>query len=254
MRVVIRSAVASAAVVLFLGQAVSAQAQVLGVYRWALLPYCNVLTLLVEQKGAGFQLSGTDDQCGAQVAAAASGTAHFNPNGTVSIALTVVRPDGISISGTASISVATFSGTWADQYGNSGNFHFNPAGASGSPRPVTLRGSYGIIFHAAAASQDDTASFSFTLPLAAPPLAPAANIIAVGGAPTLNCPGTLANPLAAPGHLCIYESLRSNVSFFVVFNSAASANVADRTGASVIARSTAAGQVAALGKWAMTAP
>ena len=252
----IRSAVVSAAVLWLLGQAVSAQAQVLGTFQWALLPYCNVLMLFVEQNGAGCQLSGTDDQCEAPVAAAASGTAHVNPNGTVSIALTVIRPDGISIPSSASISIATLSGTWADQYGNSGNFHFNPAGTSGSPCTVTLRGTYGIFYDATEGEGELTsASFSFTLPLAAPPLAPAANIIAVNGAPTANCPGTFADPRAAPGKLCIYPNRRDNVrDDLQVVNSASVTGMADRTGASLLAAASSPGSVVALGKWAMTPP
>jgi hypothetical protein len=44
---------------------------------------------------------------------------------------------------------------------------------------------------------------SFNIPLAAKP---ASNIIAAGGASTAACPGTVANPKAASGNLCIYEA------------------------------------------------
>lgn len=40
-------------------------AQTLGTFRFQLQPYCNVVTLTIVQQGAQYQLTGTDDQCGA---------------------------------------------------------------------------------------------------------------------------------------------------------------------------------------------
>jgi hypothetical protein len=82
-------------------------AQVLGTFSWQLAPYCNVLTMTVEQRGATYRLDGTDDLCGAQVHAAASGTAHLNPNSTVSVAVTVTRPDGIPVQHNLSLVLPT---------------------------------------------------------------------------------------------------------------------------------------------------
>ena len=45
------------------------------------------------------------------------------------------------------------------------------------------------------------ASFSYPVPLATNPTV---NRIQVGGGPTANCPGSLLNPKAAPGNLCLY--------------------------------------------------
>lgn len=234
--------------------ATEASAQVLGNFRWQLAPFCNVVTLRVERQGALYQLSGTDDRCGDPLAAAANGSAHVNPNGTASIALTVIRPDGIPVASSASISLVTLSGTWSDEYGNSGAFTFNPPGVGGSPRQVTLRGNYGIIFNAAAAGQDDTSAFSFGRTLPAAPLVPAANILQFGAAATLNCPGSFDDPQALPGQLCIYERIRGNASLVAVLDSRSVPNVADRTGATMFVRSTAAGQAFAMGKWAVTIP
>jgi hypothetical protein len=241
------------ACVLLMG-ATSASAQVLGSFRWNLAPHCNVLTLRVEQKGAIYELAGTDDQCGAPVAAAANGSAHVNPDGTASLAITVIRPDGIAITSHASINLTTLSGTWSDEYANGGAFTFNPPGVMGSPRRVTLRGNYGIIFNAAAASQDGTSAISFGRTLPAVPLVPAANIILFGAAPTANCPGSLSDPQAAPGHLCIYERGRGNTSVVAAIDSETAFNRADDTGAVMFARSSVAGQVNWRGKWAVTIP
>jgi hypothetical protein len=208
------------------------------------------LTLRVEKKGSIYELSGTDDRCGAAQAAAVSGTAHVNPNGAASLGLTVIRPDGIPIAGHAGISLVTLSGTWSDQYGNSGTFTYNPAGSSGSPRQVTLRGSFGIVTNAQAANNADTSMISFGLQLASPPTA---QYIANAGAATADCFGTVSAPEAAPGHLCVYESIRSNVGFAGVFNSVGSPG-SDRTGAIVVGRSVAAGEYYVTGKWALTIP
>ena len=63
-----------------------AEAQSLGTFRWGFAPYCNVVTVLVEQKGAIFELTGTDDGCnGAGPAATVSGSAHFDPGGAVGV-------------------------------------------------------------------------------------------------------------------------------------------------------------------------
>ena len=50
------------AVGLFVGLGASASsAQNLGTFRWQLQPFCNVVSLAVEQQGAAFQLTGFDD-------------------------------------------------------------------------------------------------------------------------------------------------------------------------------------------------
>jgi hypothetical protein len=50
-------------------------------------------------------------------------------------------------------------------------------------------------------TQDD--GVSFPIPLTS---APQEDFIAPGGASTANCPGSSANPAAAPGHLCYYAT------------------------------------------------
>jgi hypothetical protein len=65
----------------------------------------------------------------------------------------------------------------------------------------TLRGVFEV------AGNNDASGFvagfdiSYPIPLAA---APQTNVIPSGGPPTTNCPGTVANPLAVSGKLCIY--------------------------------------------------
>ena len=57
--------------------------QSLGTFRWQLQPYCNVVTVNVEQQGSAYVISGSDDQCSsAGGRAAVTGTAFGNPDGS----------------------------------------------------------------------------------------------------------------------------------------------------------------------------
>lgn len=250
-----RVASVSVALVAVMASAIpSAFAQPIGTFRWQFAPYCNVVTLDAVQQATTITLSGFDDQCGASVAAAASGTAHLNPNGSVSVALTVTRPDGIVLSSSIEVNVVTISGPWKDEAGNSGTFVFSPPSpASGDPRRITLKGVYSAAFSAPGASAIQGAQFSFGKTLPAAPLAPDANIISFGGAPTANCPGSFANPQALPGQLCLYERVRENASYHVA-DSAGVLGVGDVIGAHVFTVSQAAGGVAISGAWAVTIP
>lgn len=112
-------------------------AQPLGVYRWQLLPYCNVLTLNVSQQGSLYTLDGTDDRCGVAQAASARGLAFLNPNGTVGFGITMVQPGGTPVHLEATINVGSLNGTWRDSSGAAGNFVFTVgAGLAGPPRLV----------------------------------------------------------------------------------------------------------------------
>ena len=48
----------------------ASEAQVIGTFRWQMLPYCNVVTFTVVQTGSAYALHGTDDQCGSSAFAA----------------------------------------------------------------------------------------------------------------------------------------------------------------------------------------
>jgi hypothetical protein len=231
-------------------------AQTIGTFTWRLSPHCNVVTLSVEQRGSTYVLTGYDDHCGAPVRGAVSGTAHFNPDGSLGMGFTVLRPDGRAIPTSATLSLATVSGTWADAYGNSGDFVFNPPGSAGEPRRITLKGSYAIQFQPTAGGQNGTATISFGEALDAEPTAVTANFI-TGSASTTDCPGTAANPQAAPGHLCIYERAAQNVTNRCMMRTGATYNVcgtADPFGTSVLVRSLGAGAAASVGAWAVTIP
>jgi hypothetical protein len=246
-------------------------AQVVGTFRWQFAPFCNTVTLLVEQKGAAYILTGTDNLCGAPVSAPATGTAHMNPNGTVTLGITVVRPDGLAVNHSAQLALPSVDGTWTDNFGNSGTLIFSPsANPPGAPRPATRRGNYAIeidvnltvpgTVHAASA-------FSYGMTLATPPVA---HLLLPGHTPTAECPGTALNPEAAPGHLCVYTSVRRRARDACITSTSGATqcnpftrfDVADRFGAAVVLFSVFGpdpaapdpNQVSLVGTWAVTAP
>jgi hypothetical protein len=69
------------------------------------------------------------------------------------------------------------------------------------------------------------------------------------GTTAADCPGTVANPQAAPGKLCLYDRQRSTIgaSDPVVFN-------IDKYGVDVEDHSAGAGIYYDIGVWAVTAP
>ncbi|MEZ5417460.1 MAG: hypothetical protein R2708_08955 [Vicinamibacterales bacterium] len=125
--------------ILSVSDARPAEAQVLGVFRWQMQPYCNVVTLTVIQQGSNYQLTGSDDLCGALQVAPATGTATLNPNGTIALAFDAILPTGAAAHVSAIMNLATVSGTWSDADGHTGAFAFNPPTVAGSPRPAPAR-------------------------------------------------------------------------------------------------------------------
>jgi hypothetical protein len=102
---------------------------------------------------------------------------------------------------------------------------------------------------ATAAGQHFAASAeTFVIPL---PFAPAAHYIT---SPTATCPGSAADPSAAPGNLCVYKEASENVSAVTIFKDAGPGTGADRWGFSAVPTSAGSGPGAVWGSWAVTAP
>ena len=237
------------------GTASSASAQVLGTFRWQFAPYCNTVTLTIQQVAGQFVANGFDDMCGATRSAPASGSAHLNSDGTVSLGITVIRADGMAVQHSAVFSPVSPTGTWTDDYGNGGTFAFAaPSPAPGSPRPLTLKGTYGGRDTSAGAAVSFTqmlAPISFGRALS---FVPQARMMLIGALATAQCPGTAATPQAAPGVLCVYESSQVNRQAPILFDSNFNVAVADRFGAVVYIANTAAGLFGSSGTWAVTLP
>jgi hypothetical protein len=82
------------------------------------------------------------------------------------------------------------------------------------PPGATLRGMYSWAGHTGPVYHP-VVSLSYQFPLAS---SPTINVIAVGGASTASCPGTAADPQAAPGNLCVYQTRNDGNQAFSVVN------------------------------------
>jgi hypothetical protein len=137
-------------------------------------------------------------------------------------------------------------------------------GAQGDPGPLlqtlpagkTLKGNYNIGLTATAANQFTLSAITFQVPL---PTAPTFNFVAQGGPATANCPGSVANPDAAPGFLCLYEGGSQNKGLGQQPQACSSAggcgspNSANKFGVGLQLSSGAAGFASSSGTWAVTA-
>jgi hypothetical protein len=120
------------------------------------------------------------------------------------------------------------------------------------PSKATLRGVYNVDFVAAGADEIQGGSFNFPLRL---PSVPTVHLLPVGSPPTATCPGSVTNPQATPGSLCVYQNAIENSTNFAICNQDCIPNPsAERDGALLYLHSTAAGRVDAFGSWAVTAP
>ena len=130
-----------------------------------------------------------------------------------------------------------------------------PEGPRGNlPRGVTLRGAFrvGVGAHAVGATAQTAVSFIYTLASA-----PTPHFVADGATPPTECPGTVATPQAAPGHLCLYESFHSDsvgTSQSVGDPVENAAPGASRYGFMYSIQAQSTGNMASVGTWAVTSP
>lgn len=117
------------------------------------------------------------------------------------------------------------------------------------PAGVTLRGQWGAEGDAAGATSYRGSTVSFNLKLAS---APTITFVASGATPPAQCPGTLADPEATAGNLCIFEgSNKSNNQTPIFFLPNAGTGL---YGFSFQVFAVAAGNYWDYGTWAVTAP
>ncbi len=119
------------------------------------------------------------------------------------------------------------------------------------PRGATLRGHFAATGQAAYAGQraEGAASFGFTFASA-----PTPHVLAPDAEPTAQCPGSFGNPQAAPGHLCVYESVTLRADDDCVYTGDSLCDNATRHGGIFFIAATEPGEFYARGAWAATAP
>jgi hypothetical protein len=122
---------------------------------------------------------------------------------------------------------------------------------------VTLKGDWGIRVSNSIAGEFVQTAISFGLTL---PSAPTAHYIPTGGPTPAGCEGSVANPGADPGNLCVFEAATTNISAAVTFDEATGTDgQADPWGAGIRGTATngSSGTPADTrirGDWAVTAP
>jgi hypothetical protein len=122
------------------------------------------------------------------------------------------------------------------------------------PAGVTLRGNYMVAGDNAGSTIHNAVSYGLRLSAA-----PTVNYIVAGGTPPAACPGTVTNPQAAAGNLCVYEIEADNASSFRGVCDAETSGCplgsASRDGFAVfVAPSTGGTPLYVFGSWAVTAP
>jgi len=127
-----------------------------------------------------------------------------------------------------------------------------PAGpiTGDAPAGVTLRGTYTVAQTGSTAFT--TTEIEFVLRLGA---APTVHYINTGTPPPAECPGTLTNPQATAGNLCLYEGNATNTTNRGVFSPetpGGTIGVATREGAGVFMFPATTSQAYIWGSWAVT--
>jgi hypothetical protein len=136
------------------------------------------------------------------------------------------------------------------------------AGAQGIPGPFTdtlpggksQKGTWAIGDVAAAIGNFIDTSISFNFPL---PANPTPHFIPDGAPNPAGCSGDASNPVAAPGHLCVfalYNDSSLNAGSLYDPSGGGFATGAGKFGTVVVFTANAAGTVDTLGTWAVTAP
>jgi Collagen triple helix repeat (20 copies) len=122
------------------------------------------------------------------------------------------------------------------------------------PAGQTLRGVFSIELTATAPNERGTSPISFAIPLASVPTV--FEIHEPDDPPTAACPGTSANPQAAPGAFCAYARQSINVlgSCVARLGTAYTCDAADTFGTSIFISTAGPGVVSFVGSWAVQAP
>lgn len=129
-----------------------------------------------------------------------------------------------------------------------------PFPAGNVPHGVTIRGTYAVGGTASKSARFFWDQIAFGFQFAS---APKGHYIEEGTTPPAECPGSPTNPQASPGHLCVYEGIRSGSFTGAVFDpSTGETGGTTRWGAGIFltTSSKAEENVFSYGTWAATTP
>jgi hypothetical protein len=130
-----------------------------------------------------------------------------------------------------------------------------PAGPLGPtlPKGVTEKGAWSNAFTASAESKFSFTAISFTIPLSVVPTMHYVTSAEVsGGTAPAECPGSLEEPEATSGNLCVYGGLELNLAEPPTVSPINSNSATGKVGARMKTESAAAGASIAEGTWAVT--
>jgi hypothetical protein len=117
----------------------------------------------------------------------------------------------------------------------------------------TVRGNWSVWAHGVPVGLYTVSGVDFGFRL---PSAPTPHYLNAGAPATAECPGSVANPQAASGHLCVYESSSSNATLRRTCDPETGGCLfasSNREGIGVAISATSTGTVWAIGSWAVTA-
>ncbi len=116
-----------------------------------------------------------------------------------------------------------------------------------APKPRTVRGTYTVIGDAVQGSLGTSISWGWSFDAA-----PKVHYVESGATPPAACPGSVGNPKAKAGHLCIYENVAINRQAPVICAATNDCGVASPFGALIVVFATAPTHVDVSGSWAAT--
>jgi hypothetical protein len=123
------------------------------------------------------------------------------------------------------------------------------------PPGESLAGVYAMKGEVGAWPDHIVSAISFPVPLASPPTA---HFVPYGSTPPTECPGSVDDPQALPGHFCVYENYTgwvSNTREMIIYDPITEWGPASsRLGAGLDLQPKNPGTVSSQGTWAVTAP
>jgi hypothetical protein len=212
--------------------------------------------------------AGQAGSAGEKGAAGTNGTNGSNGANGESVVSSVIAKNAHCASGGAEFKVGG-TATYACNGATGPAGPTGPTGPTGSPwtaggtlpHEATETGEWAVFFTATAAKQLGSSAISFTIPLTAEPeqhfignneeLAGEKNEAAA--IKEGKCKGEYSKPEAASGNLCVFTSVYQNAEEGVLFGGISADLIGNSAhGDTVVAQSIAAGEVLAVGSWAVT--